>query len=178
MERISGIKPSDTAALIYTSGTTGNPKGVVLTHDNFDYELECIGKLAKFNPGDGYVSWLPCAHVFGQVADNHLWIRDAMHMTVVDSPLHSIDYCKEAMPALFIGVPRIYEKVYSNLVAGLPPTWLLSVPGLGGLSKRRQRKDWLFECQVCSHWSRLRSIQISSSYSLSLEYLFRGIWHD
>lgn len=139
MERISGIKPSDTAALIYTSGTTGNPKGVVLTHDNFDYELECIGKLAKFNPGDGYVSWLPCAHVFGQVADNHLWIRDAMHMTVVDSPLHSIDYCKEAMPALFIGVPRIYEKVYSNLVAGLPPTWLLSVPGLGGVIKKKAK---------------------------------------
>ena len=139
MERISGIKPSDTAALIYTSGTTGNPKGVVLTHDNFDYELECIGKLAKFNPGDGYVSWLPCAHVFGQVADNHLWIRDAMHMTVVDSPLHSIDYCKEAMPALFIGVPRIYEKVYSNLVAGLPPTWLLSVPGLGGIIKKKAK---------------------------------------
>ena len=74
MDRIASIKPSDTAALIYTSGTTGNPKGVVLTHDNFDYELECVHKITTYDQGDGYVSWLPCAHVFGQVADNHLWI--------------------------------------------------------------------------------------------------------
>ena len=40
-------------------------------------------------------------------------------MTVVDGPLDVIDYAKEVQPHLFIGVPRIYEKVYSNLVAKL-----------------------------------------------------------
>ena len=91
------------------SGTTGYPKGVVLTHDNFDFEIECVHEITRYDQGDGYVSWLPCAHVFGQVADNHIWIRDAIHMRVVDNPLHSIDYCKEVQPHLFIGEPRIYE---------------------------------------------------------------------
>ena len=50
------------------------------------------------------------------------------------------DYSKDAMPALFIGVPRIYEKVYSNLVAGLPPTWLLSLPVLGGVIKKKAKE--------------------------------------
>ena len=142
MTRLSSIKPDDVAALIYTSGTTGNPKGVVLTHDNFDYELECVHKITSYDQGDGYVSWLPCAHVFGQVVDNHLWIRDAIHMRVVDNPLHSIDYCKEVQPHLFIGVPRIYEKVYSNLVAGLGSKvgWL-GLPILGGIvSKKAKQK--------------------------------------
>jgi long-chain acyl-CoA synthetase len=142
MARLSSIKPDDVAALIYTSGTTGNPKGVVLTHDNFDYELECVHKITSYDQGDGYVSWLPCAHVFGQVVDNHLWIRDAIHMRVVDNPLHSIDYCKEVQPHLFIGVPRIYEKVYSNLVAGLGSKvgWL-GLPILGGIvSKKAKQK--------------------------------------
>jgi long-chain acyl-CoA synthetase len=127
---IATIAPQDTAALIYTSGTTGNPKGVELTHDNFDFEIECVQKITKYNQGDGYVSWLPCAHVFGQLADNHIWIRDAMHMRVVDSPLASIDYAKEVQPHLFIGVPRIYEKVYSNLKSGLSglPGILIKVP--------------------------------------------------
>ena len=138
MDRISSIKPSDTAALIYTSGTTGNPKGVVLTHDNFDFEIDEVHKITRFNQGDGYVSWLPCAHVFGQLADNLLWIRDAMHMRVVDNPLHAIDYCKEVQPHLFIGVPRIYEKVYSNLVAGLGSKLkLLKIPVLGGIIKKK-----------------------------------------
>ena len=137
-DRIASIKPSDTAALIYTSGTTGNPKGVVLTHDNFDFEIDEVHKITRFNQGDGYVSWLPCAHVFGQLADNLLWIRDAMHMRVVDNPLHAIDYCKEVQPHLFIGVPRIYEKVYSNLVAGLGSKLkLLKIPVLGGIIKKK-----------------------------------------
>jgi long-chain acyl-CoA synthetase len=140
MDRIASIKPSDTAALIYTSGTTGNPKGVVLTHDNFDYEIDAVHKITRFDQGDGYVSWLPCAHVFGQLADNLIWIRDAMHMRVVDNPLHSIDYCKEVQPHLFIGVPRIYEKVYSNLMAALgSKLGLLKIPVLGGIIKKKAR---------------------------------------
>ena len=139
MDRISSIKPSDPATLIYTSGTTGNPKGVVLTHENMYFEIGQVHKLMSFDRGDGYVSWLPCAHVFGQLADNHLWIRDGIHMRVVDNPLHAIDYCKEVQPHLFIGVPRIYEKVYSNLVAGLPPTWLLSLPVLGNIIKKKAK---------------------------------------
>ena len=63
--RMEGIEPNDTSSLIYTSGTTGNPKGVEVTHDNFAFQLDCIEKIVQFSPGDGYVSWLPCAHVFG-----------------------------------------------------------------------------------------------------------------
>ncbi|MCK5867866.1 MAG: AMP-binding protein, partial [Candidatus Thalassarchaeum sp.] len=139
-DRIASIKPSDTAALIYTSGTTGNPKGVVLTHDNFEFEIWSVQQVTRYNQGDGYVSWLPCAHVFGQLADNHIWIRDAMHMRVVDNPLHSIDYCQEVQPHLFIGVPRIFEKVYSNLMAKLGSKLkLLAIPVLGGIIKKKAR---------------------------------------
>tara|TARA_B100000287_G_scaffold254842_1_gene239544 strand:- start:128 stop:1444 length:1317 start_codon:yes stop_codon:yes gene_type:complete len=141
MERIAAVKPDDVASLIYTSGTTGNPKGVVLTHDNMDFEIGEVHKLVTFNQGEGYVSWLPCAHVFGQLADNHIWIRDAIHMRVVDNPLHSIDYCKEVNPHLFIGVPRIYEKVYSNLKSTIDSKAILRIGlKIPGLKKVLQKK--------------------------------------
>ncbi len=139
-DAIKSIDPSDTATLIYTSGTTGNPKGVELTYDNFEYEISKVLEIQSYNQGDGYVSWLPCAHVFGQLVDNHAWIREALHMRVVDNPLHAIDYCKEVQPHLFIGVPRIYEKVYSNLVAGLGgKVKLLGIPLLGGIIKKKAK---------------------------------------
>ena len=137
---IKSIKPEDTATLIYTSGTTGNPKGVELTYDNFEYEVSKVLEIQSYNQGDGYVSWLPCAHVFGQLVDNHAWIREALHMRVVDNPLHAIDYCKEVQPHLFIGVPRIYEKVYSNLMAALgSKLGLLRIPILGGIIKKKAK---------------------------------------
>jgi len=137
---IAGIQPEDTATLIYTSGTTGNPKGVDLTYDNFEYEITKVLEIQSYNQGDKYVSWLPCAHVFGQLVDNHAWIREGLHMHVVDNPLHAIDYCKEVQPHLFIGVPRIYEKVYSNLIAGLGgKVKLLGIPILGGIIKKKAK---------------------------------------
>ncbi len=151
-ERMAGIDPHDTSSLIYTSGTTGNPKGVELTHDNFAFELACIAKIVRFDPGDGYVSWLPLAHVFGQAADNHLWVRDAMHMHVVDNALHAVDYSKKVQPALFIGVPRIYEKIYSNLKSTLDSKAVirigLKIPVLKKvLQKAVKRKIGMLNCK-------------------------------
>ena len=151
-EIMNGVDPQDTCALIYTSGTTGNPKGVELTYDNFTFELDCIEQVIRFSPGDGYVSWLPLAHVFGQVADNHLWVRDALHLHVVDNALHAVDYAKKVQPALFIGVPRIYEKVYSNLKSTLDSKAVirigLKIPGLKKvLQKAVKRKIGMVNCK-------------------------------
>ncbi len=151
-EKMNGIDPQDTSSLIYTSGTTGNPKGVELTHDNFSHTLDSIAKVVRFKPGDGYVSWLPLAHVFGQAADNHLWVRDAFHMRVVDNALHAVDYSKKVQPALFIGVPRIYEKVYSNLKSTLDSKAVirigLKIPILKKvLQKAVKRKIGMVNCK-------------------------------
>ena len=114
-KRISGIDKSSTASIIYTSGTTGNPKGVELTHHNFAFITnQVIDHIVPLDPHDKYVSWLPQAHVFGQVCDNYAHVTSALNMTIVDNPLHIIDYAKEIQPDFFVGVPRIYEKVYSK----------------------------------------------------------------
>ena len=135
------IELNDTCSLIYTSGTTGNPKGVELTHNNFKFQLDSVLKVMAFNQGEKYVSWLPLAHVFGQMVDNHYWVRRALHMTIVDNPLNTIDYAKEVQPHLFISVPRIYEKVYSNLIAAIESKAILNIglkiTGLSSLLKKK-----------------------------------------
>jgi long-chain acyl-CoA synthetase len=60
-------------------------------------------------------------------------------MHIVDSPLNTVDYAKEVHPHLFISVPRIYEKIYSNLKAAIDSKLILKIglkiPGLSSVFK-------------------------------------------
>ena len=142
-KRTDSIHPDDTSSLIYTSGTTGNPKGVELTYKNWEFEVSHTNHFLHLNQGDRYVSWLPLAHVFGQLVDNHVWIKDSLHMHIADSPLTVVDYAKEVKPHLFIGVPRIYEKIYSNLKAAIDSKTILKVglklPVLSTVFKKKMK---------------------------------------
>ena len=142
--RLKKLNSDDTSALIYTSGTTGNPKGVELTHGNWEFQLEALNDILKFKQGEKYVSWLPLAHVFGQLVDNHTWIKDALHLHIVDNPLNVVDYAKEVKPHLFIGVPRIYEKIYSNLKSAIDNKAILKIglkiPGLSNVFKKKLKE--------------------------------------
>ena len=144
MDRCNKIDKNDTCSLIYTSGTTGNPKGVELSFDNWSFALSSTSEMLKFNQGELYVSWLPGAHVFGQLVDCHFWVKRAMHMHIVDSPLNTVDYAKEIQPHLFISVPRIYEKVYSNLKSAIDSKAILKIglkiPGLSSIFKKKLKE--------------------------------------
>jgi long-chain acyl-CoA synthetase len=65
-------------------------------------------------------------------------------MSIVDSPLNTIDYAKEVQPHLFISVPRIYEKVYSNLKAAIKMKPILKIglkiPVLSSVFKKKLRE--------------------------------------
>ena len=61
--------PLDLATLIYTSGTTGRPKGCMLTHGNFMFELGvAVEELDElFDEGASTLLFLPLAHVFARI---------------------------------------------------------------------------------------------------------------
>jgi len=67
--RIAAIAHDDLATLVYTSGTTGNPKGCVLTHHNFVWNVENIrtslSELAS--PKNRTYMFLPLAHIFARL---------------------------------------------------------------------------------------------------------------
>lgn len=56
--------PEDMATLIYTSGTTGEPKGVVITHYNYDTTIEAHVKLLhSVSDKDLSMAFLPMSHI-------------------------------------------------------------------------------------------------------------------
>lgn len=58
------ITGSDIASIIYTSGTTGDPKGVMLSHDNFTALVAALGPIFPLAQHDRVLSVLPLHHTF------------------------------------------------------------------------------------------------------------------
>lgn len=67
LERHRDIAPNKCCTIIYTSGTTGNPKGTMLSHDNFIWTSKMVMKMAIQSKEEVFISYLPLSHVAAQV---------------------------------------------------------------------------------------------------------------
>jgi long-chain acyl-CoA synthetase len=104
------IAPDDLATIIYTSGTTGVSKGVMLTHGNIASNLEQTGQSLGWQPGQISLSFLPLSHVTARHVDYLCFLRG---VTLAYCPSFDELAAKlqQTRPHLFVGVPRVYEKV-------------------------------------------------------------------
>lgn len=116
-ERIDEQSPDDCCTLIYTSGTTGNPKGVMISHDNITWTS---GQLINTNHGnheDHILSYLPLSHIAEQIISLHAPILVGSTTWFAESMEKIGENLKEARPTVFAGVPRVWEKIQSKILA-------------------------------------------------------------
>jgi long-chain acyl-CoA synthetase len=109
------VKPDQLATIIYTSGTTGIPKGVMLTHGNMASNINYSLREFGFGAGMSCISFLPLSHVTARSVDLGL-----LYMGVTLAHLPQIDQLPQALrevrPNILLSVPRVYEKVHSQVV--------------------------------------------------------------
>lgn len=106
----------DTATIIFTSGTTGTPKGVVLSHKNYLYQLDEVIERIYLNPGDRALSVLPVWHVFEREVEYVILIQGGT--LCYSKPIGSILLAdlKKLNPHLLPAVPRVFEAVYDGIL--------------------------------------------------------------
>ncbi|MGX7825461.1 AMP-dependent synthetase/ligase [Actinokineospora sp. 24-640] len=118
--RRTAVTGADVATLIYTSGTTGQPKGCVLTHDNFFAECGYgTTVLAPLFRGTGSseapttLLFLPVAHVFGRMVQiGCVYTRATMgHGPDVKKVMEDL---ATFQPTFILSVPYVLEKVYNG----------------------------------------------------------------
>lgn len=107
--------------LIYTSGTVGNPKGVMLSHDNLTWRTLRAAKQVGLKDGaEVIVSYLPLSHIAAQILDIFLPLicGFSVYFAQPDAMKGSLgESLKDVRPTVFLGVPRVWEKMAEKMTA-------------------------------------------------------------
>lgn len=114
--RRTTAQPSDPATLIYTSGTTGRPKGCVLTHGNFMFELGvAVDELERLFHDDhgSTLLFLPLAHVFARIIQVGC-VKSRTRMGHTADIKQLLPDLAEFQPTFILAVPRVFEKVFNT----------------------------------------------------------------
>ena len=114
--RRAAVTPLDLATIVYTSGTTAAPKGCMLTHGNFMFELgvtvEELGEVFDDEDATTLV-FLPLAHVFARIIQvGAVKRRVPLGHSADVKDLHAD--LEAFRPTFLLAVPRFFEKVFNT----------------------------------------------------------------
>ena len=127
-DRLARQSMDDTALMIFTSGSTGRPKAAMISYGNIAAMAAGTDAIYRCTPQDSMVSYLPLCHVAEQIYTVHLPLRSGAVVNFAESLRTIQSDLREIAPTLFLGVPRIWEKLHASIE--------IKVREAGGLRRR------------------------------------------
>jgi long-chain acyl-CoA synthetase len=117
-QRSRAIRSGDVAILVYTSGTTGKPKGAMVTHANVCAVLSGLStSLFEGVPEGGErIAFLPLCHIAERMIGGYVPIMRRSVTNFVENPETVFENLREIQPHVFFAVPRVWEKIYSQVM--------------------------------------------------------------
>ncbi|KIC42702.1 fatty-acid--CoA ligase [Ruegeria sp. ANG-R] len=108
--------PQDTALLVYTSGTTGNPKGAMLSNENILAAIEAGAHSLPALSSDEQLCFLPLCHILERDVSIYYPLAAKCTVNFAESLETVFANLQEVSPATFTAVPRVWEKIYSQVL--------------------------------------------------------------
>ena len=101
--------------LLFTSGTTGKAKGVMLSHKNIVTELMVAPTIFDLTEEDRYLSVLPLHHTYECTCCFLMALYKGSSVAFCEGLKYITKNLKEVRPTMMLGVPALYEKLYSTI---------------------------------------------------------------
>ncbi len=106
-------KPTDLAVLMYTSGTSALPKGVLLSYENLQSDVDAAIAHAKLEKGHKFLGVIPLFHSFGMTAMMLAPIQ--LGATIIYlarfSAVAALNAVREHGVSLMFGVPSMFGAI-------------------------------------------------------------------
>jgi long-chain acyl-CoA synthetase len=112
---VDAQRPEDIAIIIYTSGSTGKPKGAMISYANIAAAVPGYAERLKLDASSTTLSYLPLCHVAEQALTTFAPLQYGMMVNFGESLRTVQEDLREVAPSLFLGVPRIWEKMHSAI---------------------------------------------------------------
>jgi len=106
---------SQIGLLIYTSGSTGKPKGAMLSYRNIRAQAIAVVDRLNLDQSTSLLSYLPLCHVAEQFTTVMVPTYLASLVNFGESIRTVQEDLREVAPSMFLGVPRIWEKLHSSI---------------------------------------------------------------
>lgn len=117
--QVAALDAEAPAVLVYTSGTTGRPKAAVLTARSMLAFSTTMLDLFETDERDSLLSYLPLCHVAEKIFSQFLPLTSGAVVHFGESLDTVRADLAEAQPTIFLGVPRIWEKIAAAIEVGM-----------------------------------------------------------
>ncbi|MFC2086960.1 AMP-dependent synthetase/ligase [Bacteroidota bacterium] len=126
INRWKGIKGDDPANICYTSGTTADPKGIILSHNNYTANVKQSYSLMDIPPYYRTLLILPWDHAFAHTAGIYCFMGKGASIASIElgkTPMETLKNIpkniKEIKPHILMSVPALAKNFRKNIEKGI-----------------------------------------------------------